>query len=985
MTRLEDSKYGKLSKRALRVLKTNDIYTEEDLISFIKTKSLNSLSERGNFQSKNWGLKTIFEIRHFSELLYNNSLSSSSNQIPETLHKHSLKGKLSNRALNSCESNNIYTEEDLKNYVSENGIKGLYGLRNCGDKTVKEITALYKSIITYNEGKFSKTHNPTQKDSSLVGKLSIRALRACSSKNIKTVTELQRYISLNGIEGLTKLRNCGENTIDEITTFYNSIPFVNEDENTKDVSITNIWKDQVMRLLITQSYYSKLHLLSKRTQNLIFTEYGKEPDILQYLRIEIEQNNSKFKFYNVLTKSQREIEWFNQTLQNIIRDLRFNEKLINKDVRILGVELLLNLNTESDAIENHINDGNFSLLDFIEKIFLPNFELDYFDKLYVEDYSQYPLFNLPSDAKKSLQRIHRVSKERIRQLIVRSQSKLPIHFSKLKPILELHNHYKIFLNTDYHYIDLDKIEYYENRVSKLENLRAINLIGIILSKEFYILNHEFKQKRISSINFKNYDSAKIDSELIVIIRSEFLSLNILEEEYEKLIEYLDNERKEEITYEIKNDQINLEQKKFLIDLFVKRFRLKKLGPTSIELSRNKEKSIADFLYEIIYNHGEPLSVDELLYLIESSINTEEDNLNIYKEKILVALRKDSRFIILRGALKSGGSKYGLKIWENKGDLKSGSIVELCRAYLNESEYPVHLLELTREIQKHRDTNQKSIRQNLTSKSSKTKIFEHKGYIGLKNKNYPQDFFERIRKPNVRHSHLILEFLRYESNYNYDALIQKFSRELRLEKIQIEGLLQPRIDDEIVKIEGSNIIYTNTLFDNLVGDIFKIEVHRLTGFNPYSIAVESLKIKCLVKTDFNSQENDFSKIVKDNLYNKDFFVLLSLIESEEAIEVFLISTKKNSANQSSDSNEIILIASETFNMNEVSKISAFLKKYLLKKSNTLDEIDFLRDNIDFNNLSELESLSKIIQIIYDKTAKNISLKEAQAIYQIISNE
>jgi hypothetical protein len=78
------------------------------------------------------------------------------------------------------------------------------------------------------------------------------------------------------------------------------------------------------------------------------------------------------------------------------------------------------------------------------------------------------------------------------------------------------------------------------------------------------------------------------------------------------------------------------------------------------------------------------------------------------------------------------STYSLDKWNN---VKTGTIKEIVREYLENNDKPMHIADITLYVNQFRKTSDKNIYSNLKLDKNRSFMFFKKGFIGLSNKTY----------------------------------------------------------------------------------------------------------------------------------------------------------------------------------------------------------------------------------------------------------
>lgn len=133
-------------------------------------------------------------------------------------------------------------------------------------------------------------------------------------------------------------------------------------------------------------------------------------------------------------------------------------------------------------------------------------------------------------------------------------------------------------------------------------------------------------------------------------------------------------------------------------------------------------------FDILYQKGEPMHIEELVSLIKGNNVQFELNDDTIRNKI----RRSKKILPIGKTL-----MCKLVLWKN---IFGGSIRDLLRKIMNERETPVNLDELTSLVTDvFENTNRNSINANLLS--SDEFVYFANGYFGLRSKTYPPQFIE----------------------------------------------------------------------------------------------------------------------------------------------------------------------------------------------------------------------------------------------------
>ena len=186
---------------------------------------------------------------------------------------------------------------------------------------------------------------------------------------------------------------------------------------------------------------------------------------------------------------------------------------------------------------------------------------------------------------------------------------------------------------------------------------------------------------------------------------------------------------------------------FDFDEYLKRYKLQTLQPENLERLKYICKKIAVLEFEL------PIDKNQLIFGRNTLIKLSE-----YITDILVAAGKPMRLVDIARELRIRSPKmppnleslrstilsipdvsaigktstYSLDQWNN---VKTGTIKEIVREYLEKHSKPMHITDITEYVVQFRKTSDKNIYSNLKLDKNKSFMFFKKGFIGLSNKTY----------------------------------------------------------------------------------------------------------------------------------------------------------------------------------------------------------------------------------------------------------
>jgi len=145
--------------------------------------------------------------------------------------------------------------------------------------------------------------------------------------------------------------------------------------------------------------------------------------------------------------------------------------------------------------------------------------------------------------------------------------------------------------------------------------------------------------------------------------------------------------------------------------------------TNIVFKRNSLVKLSEHIIKILTDTGRPMKLTEICKELKSRSKRIPPNIESLRSSILS---------IPEVAAIGKTSTYALKEWES---VKTGTIKELVKEFLDASNEIKHITEITVYVNKYRKTTDKNILSNLKLDKTNTYAFFKLGYIGLKYKQY----------------------------------------------------------------------------------------------------------------------------------------------------------------------------------------------------------------------------------------------------------
>ena len=841
--------------------------------------------------------------------------------------------------------------------------------------------------------------------------LSQRAKNVCLDNDIYSLDELIEFINEGG--KLSSLRNCGKKTIYEFNHLIsNNINEGNKlnysPQNSSELtSLYNSIRDNDLKRDIFYDYFnSHLNNLSVRSKNAYLMIVGNEINpIDSFIQKAILNHISFESLKNVGKKASQELENLRGKIEESLH-YHAKQQIDKHDhlLKILETSLGFKFNEidgSYDNLKNSLKNKQFDLIKFFDSYIINHFVEREVDKLLLimflsEDNEVFSLDKISKKVGLSRERVRQISVNNLKSRTFTFLSNLLFYCEGLSNDIEHEYFSKVRLRREKieKKLNLNYLTYNSSTLTKIisfitndfsviysgEQLEAINRGHNIYSRDFYTKNRVLKSNYIFSKEF-------INKEFCLEILNDFLDRNCKKVQhnyyYNPFLKF----------------NLSGKQKEFLINLITENFNCD-YTEDGFLIKRNTVITLDEIVENVLLEEDKPLLLSEIYHRL--------DKRHPGKCKSEEALRGTigrlkEKFIHLRGATTEGKTLYGLKKWENTKELKSGSIKQLCIDYLNNKKNPVHLLELSRFIIKHRKTTSRNILTNLKFDPHNNFIFLKSSFIGLAKKKYNKKFIDSIKSLGGPGGSRIMEFLKNNIYYNYDATVSKFSNELKCFPIQVEQTIINGIDNGVLRKKAENIYYNSIQEDSIINDLFISEDEiNILGYNPYRVSIEDKKVVIRIKQSLNNNVNlKDSDFQNDGFYGGGYFsparclivynpsmnrYKAYLWLNEIKIEEINMNFKFNIENDFA----VIKVSSQTnivdFTRNKSKKFISLLK--ILLESNMKYE-DFIIDGksikmeyLDLEGLSELNAISKITNEVFEKYNVELEISESREIYQRI---
>jgi hypothetical protein len=267
----------------------------------------------------------------------------------------------------------------------------------------------------------------------------------------------------------------------------------------------------------------------------------------------------------------------------------------------------------------------------------------------------------------------------------------------------------------------------------------------------------------------------------------------------------------------------------------------------ISIPQNTPILLWQYIEEALIELGEARtghSLSDILILLRRRYPEE----SFRQTSIMATVSQNSKFIYF-----DRGSDYGLKIWEETGYIKGGTIRSIIAELLESKPEPQHIHQITLHVNKFRTTDEKSIYSNIQQETNQTFLLLNDQFIGLPTKDY-----SRWEKPiKIAGSHFTRRSLMKFNGVKLDLVKQDFIARGYLD-IQITSILSKKIEDKEIIIDEYGQLWLN-----------EIQIFAEHSNAPVE---EEMILKVLTNTSEDDREqevfmNEFARLSRDEIISR----------------------------------------------------------------------------------------------------------------------
>ncbi len=477
----------------------------------------------------------------------------------------------------------------------------------------------------------------------------------------------------------------------------------------------------------------RMENLSERTKNVCLE--GSLDTLFKILYYYLEQNSFR-DLRNCGLKTDQELIVLSKKYLGIsgltLEDLRMNEPLLGfEDFKLF---CYVNFKVPSDVTESYKDafiSKEFPLFSYVKTMI----------KYILNDREQY-IFNnnygfLEKSQKRTLQSIgdhYSITRERVRQISQKVPDKVYTAITKISHRfvnIDKHFDYGLDLKKEIIVINQELVDQINHKENLIYTGKLYALVFSGMFQRYFIstqsIENNYQHYYLVSRKYKDV----FDFKAFINDIEERNSMRMVNDTPDDLLKYLNqfvlpgqivNDRLKQICKRIATEEFGLGYDK-----------------TSIIFRRNSLVKLSEHIISILAEVGRPMKLTEICKELKTRSKRIPPNIESLRSSILS---------IEEVAAIGKTSTYALKEWDT---VKTGTIKELVKEFLEASPEPKHISEITVYVNKFRKTTDKNILSNLKLDKTNTYVFFKLGYIGLKYKQYKNiqiqsDKKNRGRKP-----------------------------------------------------------------------------------------------------------------------------------------------------------------------------------------------------------------------------------------------
>lgn len=665
---------------------------------------------------------------------------------------------LSVRVINVCKRYDLTDLQKILHYYYVK--KGSFDhLHNCGQKSIEELSQLCekyrKKFVIYSDTKLFLKNNIRNKFPEIVALLEAPIIILINHENVSNrshnvcidnnLTDIQSIIAFYWTHrSFTSLRNCGQKSNLELINLSKKYEIYFEQPNellNKDRNPSNPIIDKVNSLTIKQKQIinnllvARFNDLSVRSKNALNSYLGH--DITLKNLISSIFSDTTFNVNNIRNVGEKSKVELNILLEGIQEQIEIASNYQDEseiELKLLKTFLIKNFSLNEIIINKVLGDLDLSNGLPIFKVIKALVDND----IIFEQKEKYLFYSeFCSIEKKDFKSLNQLSlklgitRERVRQIRKQFLTQFDSYFKFLTnyEIKSLINY-----NLDLTSIFIDIPDDLINRIRDSEgiqfnNLLIIRIFAILYGDKFDIIGNLSRNLNIRDYQTDNWEkSYLVDNKIKAIFN--------FNEFYDDIKSRLSNKIEEDYCFNFQSYLLsfflssNYERLDEVFEIaeyiLLNEFELCLDVEENIVFMRNTKKQINHSVIDILKEVKKPLTINEIYDIIEKKY----PGLTKSPESLRASCQRDPNLVYF-----GKGGTYGLKMWENELQIKGGTIRDIAEGFLQEQANPIHINKITKYLRKYRNTNYKSVYNNLKLDDRKRFTFYSGQLIGLASKKY----------------------------------------------------------------------------------------------------------------------------------------------------------------------------------------------------------------------------------------------------------
>ncbi len=577
--------------------------------------------------------------------------------------------------------------------------------------------------------------------------ISVRSYHVCKYNDINSVKDLKDYYYK--YKSFDKLRNCGRKSNEELIEICNK--YQGEYLENREIQIKKenplkiivLELTRVQREVINSFILVNTNSLSVRSKNAISFHLKGNLRIKNFAeKILLSESFTVKNIQNIGNKYVPELEIY----INIIRDFLIEVSQSNDEKYLISLKnkFLIQHTFSISKIPNEIleSESIFLLTDFLLN------QNALFDETHTVIVKK--AFKMYQNQKEltldDIGLVVNLTRERVRQIRVVCLGEL---LNKLLFIQnlddDLYRKYNIDINSNQIEINSDVIDIINSTNNTILSREFITYILLAyLNDDFSLIGNiedVFQPKYFNVRTRYNWNNFYlIKKEIDAEINFNALTNDISSRINERIEESYSFNFKSYLSKFLNNDNIDILDLALPIaeNIVNDEFEIYLDLEENIIFKRNTIKQIPEYIVEALENFGEPVKLSKIYNWIENKYPGATKS-----EEALRGSCQRGKEIIYFGR----SSTFGLKKWESSRDnIKGGTIKDIINELLEQSQMPIHIVEILNEIHQYRvQTNERSVITNLKLDPNNSYIIFNQKFIGLvrKMKSYDIDKYEKL--------------------------------------------------------------------------------------------------------------------------------------------------------------------------------------------------------------------------------------------------